>query len=268
MTARSPAGRDIWQVWRKLTMKRLLLHLSLAVPLALVLGTGTALAHVRPQTTNPAPGARLDGSPAHLVLNYDGDVVPSGSSVIVLDATGARVATQNDPVPNNRMASVSPVGELSPGPYTVAWTTVDAADGHDAQGFYSFVVNGGPVGIVSGSAQSEAPAADLTATLTVTTAPDGASLLRVDLNNTAGVERVRIRLSRPDLGEDLLDTQPSGDGGWILANNEVALPGTWHAVAVVRRTTIFDDAQAAFDFNVDPMSGTPSITTAAAATAQ
>jgi hypothetical protein len=93
-------------------------------------------------------------------------------------------------------------------------------------------------------------------------------MLRVDLDNPAGVERVRIRLSRPDLGEDLLDTQPSGDGGWILANNEVALPGAWHAVAVVRRTNIFDDAQAAFDFNVDAMSGTPTFATAASPAAQ
>jgi hypothetical protein len=154
-----------------LEVKRFLLYLSLATPLVLVLGSGTAFAHVRPQTTNPAAGARLDGSPAHLVLNYDGEVVPSGSSVVVLDATGAPVATQNDPVPNNRMASVSPTSDLAPGPYTVAWTTLDVVDGHEAQGFYSFVVNGGPVGIVTGSAQSEAPAADLMATLTVTAAP-------------------------------------------------------------------------------------------------
>jgi methionine-rich copper-binding protein CopC len=243
------------------------LRMLLLTPLVLVLGTGTALAHVRPQTTNPPAGARLDGSPAHLVLNYDGEVVPSGSSIVVLDATGAPVATQNDPVPNSRMASVSPTTDLAPGPYTVSWSTLDPVDGHTAQGFYSFVVNGGPVGIVSGSAQSEAPAADLRVTLTVTAAPDGGSLLRVDLNTTAGVERVRIRLSRPDLGEDLLDTQPSGDGAWILANNEVALPGAWHAVAVVRRTGIFDDAQATFDFNVDAMSGMPSFTTAASANA-
>jgi hypothetical protein len=62
------------------------------------------------------------------------------------------------------------------------------------------------------------------ATLTVMPAQDGSSLLRVDLNNTAGVERVRIRLNRPDLGEDLLDTRPSGDGDWILNGNEIAVP--------------------------------------------
>ena len=93
--------------------------------------------------------------------------------------------------------------------------------------------------------------------MTVTTAGDGGSLLRVDLNNTAGVERVRIRLSRPDLGADLLDTHPSGDGGWVLDGNEIALPGDWHAVVIARRTNIFDDAQGTFGFTVDPSSGMP-----------
>jgi hypothetical protein len=62
--------------------------------------------------------------------------------------------------------------------------------------------------------------------------------------------------------------QPSGDGGWVLSGDEVALPGAWHAVAVVRRTNIFDDAQAAFDFTVDPVTGTPAFATAQAAGAQ
>jgi methionine-rich copper-binding protein CopC len=240
------------------------LRLASVAAAVLTLGTsgGTVWAHVRPQTTAPASGDRLDTPPAHLVLNYDGVVDPSGSSVMVLDSGGNQVPMTNDPVPNNHMASVSPVADFTPGPYTVDWTTLDASDGHMAQGFYTFVVNGGPVGIISGQAQAQAPAADLMATMTVTTAPDGGSLLRVDLNNPSGVERIRIRLSRPDLGEDLLDTRPSGDGGWVLSADEVALPGTWHAVAVVRRTNIFDDAEASFDFTVDAATGAPAFATA------
>jgi copper resistance protein C len=245
----------------------LVVRLAAAAILAVAASSGTALAHVRPQTTNPASGARLDAPPAHVVLNYDGDIAPSGSSIVVLDAAGNQVTTTNDPVPNTRLGSVSPTSELVPGPYTVDWTTLDASDGHTAQGFYTFVVNGGPVGIIAGEAQNQAPAADLMATLTVTAAPDGASLLRVDLDNPTGVERVRIRLSRPDLGEDLLDTRPS-DGGWVLSNNEVAVPGAWHAVAVVRRTNIFDDAQAPFDFTVDGATGTPAFASARAGGAQ
>jgi hypothetical protein len=185
--------------------------------------------------------------------------------MLLMDSTGGVVATTTDQVDGNTRTSISPATDLVPGPYTVDWTSTSSEDGHSAQGFYTFVVNGGPVGILNGAAQAQTPAADLTATLTVTTASDGGSLLRVDLNDTTGVERVRIRLSRPDLGEDLLDTHPSGDGGWVLDGNEVALPGDWHAVVIARRANIFDDAQGTFGFSVDPVSGAPTFAQALAA---
>jgi methionine-rich copper-binding protein CopC len=206
-----------------------LFALVATLALAAAASAGTAFAHAYPQTMDPAPNARLDATPAHIGIVYDSPVAPSGSSMSLLDSTGSPIQTTPDEVQGNNRTSVSPTADLLPGPYTVAWTSLSADDGHQAQGFYTFVVNGGPVGILEGEAQSQTQAADLMATLTVMPAPDGSSLLRVDLNNTAGVERVRIRLSRPDLGEDLLDTTPSGDGGWVLNNNEVAVPGAWHA---------------------------------------
>jgi methionine-rich copper-binding protein CopC len=230
--------------------------------LALCTSTGLALAHAYPKTTDPAANARLDGAPAHIGIIYDSAIDPRNSSMVLLDSTGSVLLTAPDAVDGNTRASISPTADLTPGPYTVAWTSYSAEDGHMAQGFYTFVINGGAVGILNGSAQSQTAAADLMATLTVTTAGDGGSLLRVDLNNTSGVERVRIRLSRPDLGDDLLDTVPSGDGGWVLSGNEVALPGTWSAQVIVRRMNIFDDAQGAFTFNVDAISGVPSFASA------
>jgi methionine-rich copper-binding protein CopC len=229
----------------------------LAAVLLLAATTTPVLAHARPQTSTPAPGARLDQAPARIAITYDDPIDAALSSVALLDGGGNPVATTNLPVASNRQADLAPVEPLAPGPYTVAWTSLDATDGDQAQGFYTFVVNGGPVGVVSGIAQAGMPAADLVATLAVTAGEDGTSLLRIDLNDTRAVERVRIRLSRPDLGEDLLDTRPSGDGGWLLTGNEVAVPGAWHAVVIVRRTNIFDDAQAAFDFTIDPFTGAP-----------
>jgi methionine-rich copper-binding protein CopC len=219
---------------------------ALAAVGAILLGSpgAIAFAHARPQTTNPSPGARLDSAPAHVVINYDDPIVANQSSLVLLDSTGAPVPTRNDPVSGNTTASVGVGSDLNPGPYTVDWTSMDANDGHQAQGFYAFVISGGPVGIINGSAQKQAPAADLMATLTVSAAPDGASLLRVDLDNT-------------DLGDDLLDTRPSGDGGWVLDADEVSIPGAWHAQAIVRRANIFDDARADFDFSVDPQTGEP-----------
>ena len=230
--------------------------------LAVAVSTGSALAHAYPKTSDPAPNARLDAAPAHLGITFDSPLDQRGSSMLLLDSTGSVAATTPDQVDGNTRTSISPATDLAPGPYTVAWTSASAEDGHAAQGFYTFVVNGGPVGILNGLAQAQTPAADLMATLTVTTASDGGSLLRVDLSNTAGVERVRIRLSRPDLGEDLLDTHPSGDGGWVLDGNEVALPGAWQAVVIARRTNIFDDAMGTFGFTVDPGSGAPAFLSA------
>jgi methionine-rich copper-binding protein CopC len=238
-----------------------------AIVLALATATGSALAHAYPKTTDPAPNARLDAPPAHLGITYDSQITPRGTSMALMDSTGSVIPTTADQVDGNTRTSISPATDLTPGPYTVTWTSLAAEDGHSAQGFYTFVFNGGPVGILNGEARSQTTAADLTATLTVTTAGDGGSLLRVDLNNTAGVERVRIRLSRPDLGEDLLDTHPSGDGSWVLDGNEVALPGDWRAVVIARRTNIFDDAQATFSFSVDASTGTPAFAAASVAPA-
>jgi methionine-rich copper-binding protein CopC len=194
-------------------------------------------------------------------ITYDSDILQNGTTLALLDSTDTPVPVQPDAT-SGRQSSVQPMTDLAPGPYTVAWTSVSADDGHTAQGFYTFVVNGGPTGILEGTAQAQEPAADLMATLTVMPAADGSSLLRADLNNTAGVERVRIQLSRPDLGVDLLDTQPSGDGGWVLNGNEVAVPGTWHAQVIVRRANVVDDAKADFDFSVDNTTGAPAFASA------
>jgi copper resistance protein C len=244
---------------------RRLATLAGAAALALAGSSASALAHSFPQTSDPAPNARLDAAPTHIGITYDSPIAASGSSMVLLDSSGTPVATAPDPVSSNRQTSLQPMTDLAPGPYTVDWTSQSADDGHTAQGFYTFVVNGGPVGIISGQAEAQVQAADLMATLTVTAAADGSSLLRVDLDNPTGVERVRIRLSRPDLGEDLLTTNPTGDGGWALTGNEIAVPGAWHAVVVVRRTNVVDDAQAAFDFTVDSATGSPAFASASAA---
>jgi hypothetical protein len=102
-------------------------------------------------------------------ITYDSDIGQSGTALIVLDSTGSPVPVQPDRT-SGRQSSVQPTSDLAPGPYTVAWTSLSADDGHTAQGFYTFVVNGGSAGIVDGRAESQAPAADLTTTLTVTSA--------------------------------------------------------------------------------------------------
>ncbi len=249
-------GRALTRVWTA----RIAISTT-AVLVGAAMTVRSALAHSYPQTMDPMPNARLDTPPAHVGITYDSNILQNGTSIVLLDSTGAPVATQPDST-TGRQSSVQPAADLPPGPYTVAWTSVSQEDGHTAQGFYTFAINGGPVGILDGGAQSQTRAADLMATLTVTSAPDGSSLLRTDLSDTVGVERVRIQLSRPDLGVDLLDTRRSGDGGWILNGNEVAIPGSWHAQVIVRRTNVVDDAKGDFDFTIDGLTGAPAFPSA------
>jgi hypothetical protein len=147
-------------------------------------------------------------SPTHVGITYNDAIVANQSGIVLLDGTGTPVPTSTDPSTGPKQCSVTPSLPLGPGPYTVAWTSRDATDGHDASGFYTFVVNGGPVGIVTGSAQAQAPAADLTATLTVGATEDGSSMLGVGLDKTDNVDRVRVRLDGPGIGEDLLTLNP------------------------------------------------------------
>src|SRR5579859_7349225 len=112
---------------------------SLAALLSVASSLSTALAHSYPQTMDPAPNARLDATPAHVGITYDSNIVQSGSSITLLDSTDTAVTTQPDQS-TGRQSSVQPMADLAPGPYTVAWTSMSADDGHTAQGFYTFVV--------------------------------------------------------------------------------------------------------------------------------
>src|SRR5689334_12819517 len=152
---------------------------SAAALLSVATSLGSVSAHSYPQTMSPPANARLDFSPAHVAITYDSDVLQNGTVLALLDSTGSPVPVQPDPT-SGRQSSVQPMVDMAPGPYTVAWTSVSADDGHSAQGFFTFVVNGGPVGVLQSTAQAQSQAADLMATLTVMPAADGSSLLRTD----------------------------------------------------------------------------------------
>src|SRR5262249_24660033 len=128
---------------------------SIAACLGLASSFGSASAHSYPQTMDPSANARLDSTPAHVGITYDSNIVQSGTLLVVLDSTGTALPVQPDTT-SGRQSCVQPMSDLVPGPYTVAWTSLSADDGHTAQGFYTFVVNGGEVGIVDGQAQSRA----------------------------------------------------------------------------------------------------------------
>src|ERR1700733_8879630 len=87
--------------------------------LLVAMSAGTVLAHAYPKTTDPQANARLDGAPAHLAIQYDSAIDARGLSMLLMDSSGATVATTPDSVDGNTRASVSPTTDLAPGPYTV-----------------------------------------------------------------------------------------------------------------------------------------------------
>ena len=114
------------------------LRATQAITTALVLtlgGASSALAHALPDTSSPTVNAHLDSSPAHIAITYSDPIVDGESWITLLDATGAPVATTTDPAAGPKQYSVAPSAPLVPGPYTVAWTSQDASDGHRLKAF-------------------------------------------------------------------------------------------------------------------------------------
>ena len=177
--------------------------IGLLTTLTLLLTTSaTAWATLIRKHDSPA-NARLDASPAQIGITYDDPIDPTLSSMLLLDGSARRSGPRPRPPTGSMQPAVTPNEPLAPGrtPWPgPAWTPPMAT----SSSFYTFVMNGGSVGIISGQRRPRprCPRPTSSATLTVTAAEDGGSLLRVDLNDSRAVERVRIRLSRPELGQD------------------------------------------------------------------
>ncbi len=117
----------------RLTVRAWRLGLTgVSLVLALAASTGSVLAHAYPKTSDPAPNGRLDAASAHIDIIYDSPIDPRGSSMVLMDSTGSVVPTTPEQVDGTTQTSISPSADLAPGPYTVAWTSLSAEDGHTA----------------------------------------------------------------------------------------------------------------------------------------
>ncbi|HLZ73027.1 MAG TPA: CopD family protein [Dehalococcoidia bacterium] len=98
------------------------------------------LAHAVLIRSDPAQNARLTASPAKIDLFFSEGLDHKFSTISVRDTTGGRhekgaVSFTNDPT--EMTVGVNP---LSPGFYTIAWTTVSAVDGHRLDGTFPITV--------------------------------------------------------------------------------------------------------------------------------
>jgi copper transport protein len=121
---------------------------------------GVALGHALPQSSQPAANAQLTSSPAEVSIIFGERPDPKLSTIKVLDANGAAVASgPSAAVASNALELAVPLKpDLPDGVYTVAWRTVSAVDGHLASGSFAFGVGVAPPADGSGAGGGTTPA--------------------------------------------------------------------------------------------------------------
>lgn len=112
--------------------------------IGVLLGAQPASAHADLVSSDPAPSAILEISPQEITLDFTEQVTPVERSIEIFDEQG-----QSQEIGDIEVDETDPtvvvgreVPELSPGQYVVAWRVL-SADGHVAQGAFSFQIGTG-----------------------------------------------------------------------------------------------------------------------------
>ena len=106
---------------------------------ALLLITGTALAHARLVKSDPAADAQVP-SPKAITLTFNEALSPAFSKVQVGMADGAKVAATSAVSADKKSLIATPTSALAPGTYTVSWQAASSDDGHKMEGKFNFTV--------------------------------------------------------------------------------------------------------------------------------
>ena len=114
-------------------------------PLRLTEGVALAhVAHALPVRTDPTQNAVLKTPPKQVTIWFDEKIIPATSHIIVDNAQGQQVTTQDSVVSSTNPLEMSVVlpSSLAGGTYTVLWVAQSADDGHVTQGSFIFRVTG------------------------------------------------------------------------------------------------------------------------------
>jgi copper transport protein len=112
---------------------------ALAAVALVIVSVSPAWAHAELVQASPAPGSGLPQAPGAVVVRFNEPLNRRLSGIEILDPSGRDVdegATL--PVKGDPQAMKRRLGLLSPGVYTVQWTTVSTVDGHTLHGSYRF----------------------------------------------------------------------------------------------------------------------------------
>ncbi len=100
----------------------------------------SALAHAYPKTATPPIGGTVQTAPTQVAIEFDDELEPRFSGIIVTDAKGHRVDVGKAQVAADDAKHLSvPVKPLTAGTYTVTWHATDT-DTHKTHGHYTFTV--------------------------------------------------------------------------------------------------------------------------------
>lgn len=98
-----------------------------------------AAAHAQLVASSPAPGEILDTAPTELRLTFSEPLEGGFSTADLIDAEGNPILSRAGEVdPTDAFTLVVPLPALEEGAYTVTWQSLSSADGHPAEGFFSF----------------------------------------------------------------------------------------------------------------------------------
>lgn len=129
-------------------MRRSYRHMILATVMAAALmiqmNATPALAHEEPASSNPAADSTIPVSPEQVVVSFPGEIEADGSSFEVRGPDGEAIGDAGRPDLDNadRNTLIATVPEnLEPGEYTVEWVVVDAEDGHETDGSFTFTID-------------------------------------------------------------------------------------------------------------------------------
>jgi copper transport protein len=116
--------------------------LAILVTLALPGVAGwQAQAHAQLVASSPGAGELLADSPDELILVFSEPLEASFSAVDVTSAGGELILARAGEVdPSDQFQLIVTLPPLGDGVYTVTWSSLSAADGHTAGGFFSFGV--------------------------------------------------------------------------------------------------------------------------------
>jgi copper transport protein len=144
----------------------------IGVLLAGAWAAATADAHAALVRSDPAAGASLDTPPTEIRIWFAEPLEASYTGAQLLDATGTPVpgATAAIAPDDTQELVLTPPPDLPDGPYTVAWRTLSAADGHTLAGYFGFRVG-------TGTASGFVPTADPEGNETVRSLTRGLALL-------------------------------------------------------------------------------------------